>query len=99
MGDTGFFVYILKCCDGSYYVGFADDVEARLLLHNSGRGASWTARRRPVVLVYCEPANSLEHAIRRERQLKGWSRSKKEALITGNLAHLKSLAKRRTPVS
>src|SRR5688500_6698126 len=96
MGDTGFFVYILKCCDDSYYVGFADDVEARLVVHNSGRGASWTARRLPVVLAYCERVESLEAAIRRERQIKGWSRAKKEALINGDLAHLKLFARRRT---
>jgi len=90
-----FFVYILRCADGSLYVGHTSDVQDRLKVHNEGRGALWTACRRPVHLVYQERHPSETDAITRERQLKRWSQAKKIALINGDLANLKSLAKRR----
>lgn len=86
------FVYILRCADGSYYVGHAEDVEARIRLHNSGRAATWTSVRRPVTLVYSEAFGDRLGAIGREQQLKGWSRAKKEALLKGNLTDLKLLS-------
>ena len=86
------FVYILQCCDGSYYVGLTQNVSARLDVHNSGEGPTFTARRLPVRLVYQEACATLEEAVRREKQLKGWSRAKKEALISGNLKSLSELA-------
>jgi putative endonuclease len=88
-------VYILRCRDGSLYVGMAADVETRVAWHNAGRGASWTAKRLPVILVYAEFLDSEIAAVNRERQLKGWSRSKKEALIAGDLIALKKLSMRR----
>jgi predicted GIY-YIG superfamily endonuclease len=90
-----FVVYILQCADGAFYVGHASDLEARVLLHNEGRGAIWTACRRPVKLVYQERFNSELKAIARERQLKRWTHAKKLALVNGDRASLKSLAKRR----
>lgn len=92
-----FFVYILKCSDGTFYVGHSQDVENRLETHNAGRGALWTAVRRPVELVYTEIADSELTAIRRERQVKRWTHAKKSALIRGDFGRLKSLAKRRNP--
>jgi putative endonuclease len=65
-----FFVYILCCSDGSLYVGHTSDVEERVKLHNEGRGALWTACRRPVTLVYQEQYASEANAIGRERQIK-----------------------------
>ncbi len=89
------FVYILRCADDSFYVGHTSDVEARVQVHNAGRGAVWTACRRPVELVHSEPFPSELHAITRERQLKKWTQAKKLALIKGDRAELKRLAKRR----
>lgn len=88
-------VYILRCSDGSYYVGGTDDLSARLEAHNAGRAAAWTAKRRPVTLVYREPQPDEQSAIRRERQLKRWTRAKKEALIAGDTCRLHHLSRRR----
>lgn len=91
-----FHVHILRCADGSFYVGMARDLSARVRAHNDGRGAAYTFKRRPVRLVYSEPFISEAEAIRRERQLKAWSRAKKEALVAGDLHRLKRLSKRRS---
>ena len=72
-----FFLYILECIDGSYYVGSTNDVDERLKRHNAGEAAEWTRNRRPVKIVYQEQHESLLHARQREEQLKGWSRLKK----------------------
>jgi putative endonuclease len=93
MTDT-YHVYILRCGDGSYYVGTTLDLEQRLHSHNEGRAAMYTALRRPLELVYSEKHESIEAARARERQIKRWSRSKKEALIAGNRQDLKRLSKR-----
>ena len=91
-----FHVYILICSDGSYYVGYAQDVEARLLRHNAGRGSAWTRRRLPVRLAYLEPAPDEQSAMAREAQLKRWSAAKKAALINGDPANLKQLSRCRS---
>ena len=88
-----FVVYILRCSDGSYYVGHTDNVELRLARHNSGRGAAWTAARLPVQLVYRESCDDQTSAVRRETQIKKWSRAKKESLIAGDLEKLRRLSK------
>jgi len=88
-------VYVLRCFDGSLYIGHTDDLAAREQAHNVGRGAGYTAARLPVRVVYSEDCDSLESAIKRERQLKRWSVRKKEALNSGDLATLKKLSKRR----
>jgi predicted GIY-YIG superfamily endonuclease len=95
MSDT-VHVYILRCADGSYYVGSTEDLKDREDAHNTGRGSKYTFLRRPVRLVYSESYDSLEKAIGRERQLKRWSRSKKKALIVGDAARLRRLSKRRS---
>ena len=89
-------VYILRCADKSLYIGHTTSLSARLRAHNEGRGAAYTFKRRPVALVYTERLPSRLAAIRRERQLKRWTRKKKEALIRGDLATLRILSKRRT---
>lgn len=89
------YVYILLCRDGSHYVGSTQDVGERVTAHNAGRGATYTAERRPVTLVYAEKHPDQLCAMRRERQLKGWSHQKRDALIEGDRAKLKQLSKRR----
>ena len=89
-----FVVYILRCSDGSFYVGHTEELDQRLAAHNAGQGAVWTAKRRPVELLYQEPFDDLESAVRREVQLKKWSRAKKEALISDDLERLKALSHR-----
>ncbi len=76
-------VYMLRCADGSYYLGVALDVPGRVARHNAGQGAAHTRRHRPVALVWSEEQPSLAAARAREAQLKGWSRAKKEWLIRG----------------
>ncbi len=94
-----FFVYILECADGSLYVGSTDDLVLRLARHNSGKGASWTAQRGPVTLVYSEPHSTRATAEARERQLKRWSHTKKAALVTGNRSTLTQVSRCRTQVA
>lgn len=77
------FVYILRCKDGSYYVGVTTDVGDRIREHNAGQGPAFTKKRRPVELVYAEEHESYASARKREAQLKGWRREKKEWLISG----------------
>ncbi|MHB1456559.1 MAG: GIY-YIG nuclease family protein [Armatimonadota bacterium] len=88
-----YFVYILLCSDGTYYVGQTQNIESRVTLHNKGRGATYTAMRIPVVLVYSEPHLTPESATKREKQIKRWSAHKKHALVTGNINLLQELSK------
>ncbi len=76
------FVYILQCADGTLYTGYARDPVARAKVHNAGRGAKYTAGRRPVRLVYIQRFRTRSAALRREYQLKCWTRAEKAALIT-----------------
>ena len=78
-------VYIVRCADGSLYTGYAKDPERRVELHNAGRGAKYTAGRRPVRLVYSEAFASRSAALKREHQLKGWTRRQKEAPMDAKL--------------
>ncbi len=87
------YAYILRCENKSYYVGHITDIKAQMALHNAGKGSAHTAKYRPVQLVYSEPYPDQASAMARERQLKKWSRAKKEALISNDLAQLKDLAK------
>lgn len=82
-------VYMVRCADGSLYTGYALDPQARVKVHNSGKGAKYTRSRMPVSLVYSEECESLSAALKRERELKPWSRAKKEALIAGDSSLLK----------
>jgi len=88
-----FFAYLLRCSDGSLYAGSTSNLEQRLKTHNEGRGAKWTAVRRPVELVYHEQFPDQPSAVRRERQWKRWTTEKKQALIAGDLARLNLLAR------
>ena len=94
-GGSVQFVYILRCADGSYYVGRTTHLSSRVKAHNLGEGPKCTAARRPVRLAYSEQHLTLEEAITRERQLKRWTRAKKESLIRGDPVELKRLSKRR----
>ena len=85
------FVYILRCADASLYIGEADDIAARIARHQEGRACTYTAKRLPVELVYTEELPNHLVARRRERQLKSWTRRKKEALVAGDLILLKRL--------
>jgi putative endonuclease len=81
---TGHFVYIVRCADGTLYSGYARDVAEREKVHNSGRGAHYTAGRRPVMVVHSECFGSKSEALKREHQLKRLTRAKKEALIAAD---------------
>jgi putative endonuclease len=89
-----FFIYILKCADGTLYVGSTTGVAARVEQHNAGRGGSHTASRCPVRLLYSEECPTREASLQRERQIKGWTVKKKMALIEGRLDDLKRLSRR-----
>ncbi len=92
----GAWLYILRCTDGSYYIGTTRaTLELRVAEHNSGHFDGYTATRRPVTLVYSEWFDRITDAIAAERQIKGWSRAKKEALMRGDFEALKVLARRR----
>ena len=89
-----FWVYILRCADGSFYTGHRDNLEARLWQHEQGMGCDWTRRRRPVELVWTETAPTRRDALEFEMRVKHWSRAKKIALIAGDWAALKHHAKK-----
>ena len=87
------YVYILRCSDGSYYVGTTRDaLERRIAEHSAGQYDGYTARKRPVELVWHQEFERITDAIAAERQLKGWRRVKKEALIRGDWSALRRLA-------
>jgi putative endonuclease len=85
-------MYILECADGSYYTGSTWNLEKRLWEHQNGQGANHTAKHLPIKLVYCEEGDSIEAAYQREKQIQGWSRKKKQALIAGDDNALHKLA-------
>lgn len=78
------FTYILECSDGSYYTRSTKFIELRLQQHQKGEGANHTKKRLPVKLVYLEEFTRIDEAFYREKQIQGWSRKKKEALIQGS---------------
>ena len=85
MSDPVFSVYIVRCADGTLYTGYAKDAAERVRVHNDGKGAKYTRSRLPVTLAHVEHYDSLGAALKRERELKTWSRAKKTALIAGKL--------------
>jgi len=96
----GAYLYILHCADGSYYTGTARaGLEQRVAQHNAGTYGGYTAQRRPVTLVFSQWFDRITDAIEAERQVKGWSRAKKEALIRGDFERLPELSKRRQNAS
>ena len=91
-----FWIYILRCADGSYYTGHTDNLETRLAQHEAGEVSGYTRRRRPVTLMYCAEFPTRIEALEMERRIKGWSRAKKEALSRSDWAALRSLAASRS---
>jgi putative endonuclease len=93
----GIYVYMIRCADGSYYVGSAtgEDLAPRIDQHNAGAYPGYTFTRRPVVLVWSERFEQITDRIAVERQIKGWGRAKKEALIRSDWAAVSRLARRR----
>ena len=89
-----FWIYILRCADQSYYTGHTDNFEKRIAEHESGEIVGYTSTRLPVRLVFSEQFPTREEALACERQVKGWNRKKKEALMRGDWAEIRSLARR-----
>ena len=82
--SEGTFLYILRCADGSFYIGITrTELEIRIAQHNAGAFGGYTATRRPVILVFSQWFERITDAIENERRLKRWSRAKKEAFIRG----------------
>jgi len=79
------FVYIVRCADGTLYTGYAKNPSAREKAHNAGRGARYTCGRRPVKLVYSEAFPSRSDALKREYEVKHWTRARKERLVINSL--------------
>ena len=91
-----YYVYIVKCSDNSYYTGMTNNLTRRIDEHNEGNNPeSYTYTRRPVKLVFYSEFNEVEQAIAVEKQVKGWSRKKKEAIINDNWEILPDLSKNR----
>jgi len=90
-----FWVYMLRCSDGSYYVGHTDDIEKRMSEHRCKKYSCYTAIRLPFELVYSQSMPSRVEAIEGERKIKGWSRQKKEALIARDWKAVSQCAKKK----
>jgi putative endonuclease len=95
---VGGYLYILRCADGSYYVGTTRaNLEQRVAEHQAGTLRGYTTQRRPLRLVFHQHFARIEDAIAAERQVKGWRRMKKEALIRGDITDLPALSRRQLP--
>jgi len=88
------YMYILECSDGTFYTGSTKHIKLRLQQHQSGEGANYTSKRLPVKLIYFEEFDRIDHAFYREKQIQGWNRKKKLALIDGRPDLLTELAKK-----
>ena len=88
-------VYILECGDGTLYVGSARHLDSRLEQHYAGLGGNYTAKRQPVRLVFSEEFDRIDEAYEREKQIQGWGRAKRLALIQGRFDDLVRLSKSR----
>jgi putative endonuclease len=93
------YVYILLCSDQSYYTGSTKYLDLRLNQHHDGIGSNYTSKRLPVKLVYIEEYDRIDLAFKREKQIQGWSRKKKQALINNQPEELHELAKCRNHTS
>jgi len=89
------YMYILECSDKTFYTGSTKDLERRLSEHQNGKGAKYTRARLPVKLLYYEEYISVGDAFRREKQIQGWRRKKKKALVEGQYEELPLLAKKK----
>jgi predicted GIY-YIG superfamily endonuclease len=87
-----FWTYILRCADGRYYTGHTDDLERRIAEHQTGGYCDFTARRRPITLIWSQDFNSRDEALGAELIVKKWSRAKKEALAQSDWAALSFFA-------
>ena len=85
-------LYMVRCRDKSLYVGITTDIEKRITYHNTSRGAKYTRSHSPVTLVYRERFLTKSEALKREIQIKKWSKAKKEALVSGDLKELVRLS-------
>jgi predicted GIY-YIG superfamily endonuclease len=94
-----FHVYILRCSDGSYYTGHTDNLERRLAEHDSAEFAGYTATRLPIELLFSQEFTTREEALSAERQIKGWSRRKKEAMMNNDWEEVSRLAKSKRQIS
>jgi len=91
-----YYVYIVECSDKSYYTGVTNNIDRRIWEHNNDEDSKhYTYNRRPVILKYIESFQNIDSAIAREKQIKGWTRKKKEALMRGDENELFRLAKGR----
>jgi predicted GIY-YIG superfamily endonuclease len=88
-----FWVYILKCSDGSYYTGHTDNLESRIAQHHEGKIAGYTHDKQPLTLMLTQDFPTRAEALSAEQQIKGWSRAKKQALIEKDWVKLSLLAK------
>lgn len=91
-----FWTYMLECADGSYYVGHTDDLGVRVARHATGEVEGYTASRLPIHLVWSAEFETRDDAFRCERQLKGWTRAKKAALVRGDWERIRQLAASRS---
>ena len=89
------FVYMLRCGDNSYYVGSTWNLDYRMWQHATGLGSQYTSKRQPVTLVFAQEYDRMAEAYAREKQIQGWSRSKREALIAGRFNELPALSKKK----
>ena len=87
-------MYIIECADGSYYIGSTKNIELRFSQHQEGTGSKYTSVRSPLKLVYGEEYERVIDAFTREKQVQGWRRAKREALINGDPELLPALAKK-----
>ena len=87
-----FWTYMLRCADDSYYVGHSDNLENRVAEHATGVPTCYTTNRRPVTLMWSQEFATREEALAAERQIKGWNRKKKQALIDGDWKEIQRLA-------
>lgn len=87
------YMYILECANGRFYTGSTNNLPRRLWQHQNGFGANFTKKHQPVKLVYCEPFDRIQDAFYREKQIQGWSRRKKQALIENNPENLIEFSK------
>ena len=88
-----FWVYVLRCSDGSYYTGHTDDLPLRIGKHQTGEISGYTASRLPVELVFSQECHTRVEALAAESQIKGWSRAKKEALFLRDWKKLNRLSR------
>jgi putative endonuclease len=97
LANMSFWVYIVRCADNSYYTGHTDNLEKRLAAHKSGEIEGYTATRLPIRVLFSEEFSTRQEALERERQIKGWTREKKAALVRGEWKEVSRLARSKNP--